>query len=565
MGIYITRINGLSLRNPSQYRQSMVAEIAHQLGCREMGIYRYPADGEGSESLSSRLDGIIAGINAGDIVICQFPTGNGSKFEWELVDHLKAYRGRIAIFVHDMDALIRKDNGSMLTDTIGLYNQAEVLIVPSYAMRQFLIEHGIRKNIKFVIQEMWDYTVKAPFMKAPEYRKEIHYADSNEFEGLNEWNYEVPLKRYGNPDESFPELSKGGFGLVWYRNKDHCQYMKYGASFSLGRYLAAGLPVIAPAGISNQALIEANHLGVIVNSLDEAAAAVKDMNESRYQEYVQSVKNFAPALREGYYTKKVLVDTLHAFYRKDTDRILTPSTSYRLNACKFNSIIVRESYNGIPALSWSYSGEADGFLICDASGAVIHDTRNIHQHYLLLEGHKTEEYFIIKAYVDTLKGKLVVAEDKSVYRATEQFGKVEVSIVIPAYNAEKHIARSIDTVLAQSFADLEIVVVDDGSTDRTSEIIDWYSEKYANVAAIHQENKGAAEARNTGIAYARGEYIGFLDSEDHKKAILFYLENGNQMRLEKLKHLAQQELNLFGRIHKNADYEKLWAEIDKAF
>ena len=73
--------------------QHIVAEIARQLGCQEMGIYRYGADGESEESLSSRLDGIIAGINWGDLVICQFPTGNGIRFERELVDRLKAYGG----------------------------------------------------------------------------------------------------------------------------------------------------------------------------------------------------------------------------------------------------------------------------------------------------------------------------------------------------------------------------------------------------------------------------------------------------------------------------------------
>lgn len=105
MGTYITRINGGLLRDKSHHMQRIVADIAHQLGCREMGLYRYPADGESAESLGSRLDGIIAGINRGDLVICQFPTGNGLKFESELVNRLKAYGGRIAILIHEVEAL----------------------------------------------------------------------------------------------------------------------------------------------------------------------------------------------------------------------------------------------------------------------------------------------------------------------------------------------------------------------------------------------------------------------------------------------------------------------------
>lgn len=68
MKVYITRLNGLPLRNTSQYIQWMTAEIGHQLGCREMGIFRYNGVGESRESLSGRIDGVIAGINSGDII-----------------------------------------------------------------------------------------------------------------------------------------------------------------------------------------------------------------------------------------------------------------------------------------------------------------------------------------------------------------------------------------------------------------------------------------------------------------------------------------------------------------
>lgn len=146
MKTYITRINGWSLRDKSHYMQNMVAEIAHQLGCREMGIYRYYAEEENWESLSSRLDGIIAGINRGDLVICQFPTGNGMRFDNELVSRLNAYGGRIAIFIHELETLVNKEKQSQSGRIIGIYNQAEVLIVPTYAMRQWLVEKGIRKT-----------------------------------------------------------------------------------------------------------------------------------------------------------------------------------------------------------------------------------------------------------------------------------------------------------------------------------------------------------------------------------------------------------------------------------
>ena len=87
MKVYITKLNGIFYRSKEQYAQHMVADIAHTLGIREMGIYRYNAEGESAENRVRRLDGIIAGISAGDIVVCQFPTWNGLEFE-----RVKAYQ-----------------------------------------------------------------------------------------------------------------------------------------------------------------------------------------------------------------------------------------------------------------------------------------------------------------------------------------------------------------------------------------------------------------------------------------------------------------------------------------
>lgn len=86
-----------------------------------------------------------------------------------------------------------------------------------------------------------------------------------------------------------------------------------------------------------------------------------------------------------------------------------------------------------------------------------------------------------------------------------------VSTVIPAYNAEKHIGRAVDSVLNQSRPADEIIIVDDGSTDRTAEVIKSYGDK---VRYIYQENGGASVARNTGIKAAKGNWIAFLDCDD---------------------------------------------------
>ncbi|MEE8059328.1 MAG: glycosyltransferase [Pseudomonadales bacterium] len=88
-----------------------------------------------------------------------------------------------------------------------------------------------------------------------------------------------------------------------------------------------------------------------------------------------------------------------------------------------------------------------------------------------------------------------------------------VSVVVPLYNTQRYIAECIDSVLAQSFADFELIVVNDGSTDGSTKIVQSYADK--RMRLVNQENRGLAGARNTGTREARGTYIAFLDADDY--------------------------------------------------
>ena len=91
----------------------------------------------------------------------------------------------------------------------------------------------------------------------------------------------------------------------------------------------------------------------------------------------------------------------------------------------------------------------------------------------------------------------------------------KVSVIIPAYNAEKYIAETLDSVLNQTYSDYEVIIVDDGSKDKTVSIIKQYQAKYPEkVGLIQKENGGPASARNMGIRTAIGEYIAFIDADD---------------------------------------------------
>ncbi len=87
-----------------------------------------------------------------------------------------------------------------------------------------------------------------------------------------------------------------------------------------------------------------------------------------------------------------------------------------------------------------------------------------------------------------------------------------VSVIMPAYNAEKYISKSIQSVLEQTYQNWQLIIVNDGSKDDTSSIIKCFDDK--RIRLIEQENSGVSKARNTGIEYSDGEYIAFLDSDD---------------------------------------------------
>ncbi|MFD2214019.1 glycosyltransferase family 2 protein [Metabacillus endolithicus] len=89
-----------------------------------------------------------------------------------------------------------------------------------------------------------------------------------------------------------------------------------------------------------------------------------------------------------------------------------------------------------------------------------------------------------------------------------------ISIIIPIYNVEKYLAKCLDSVLAQTFTDFELILVNDGSPDNCGVICDEYEKKDDRIIVIHKENGGLSSARNAGINVAQGEYIAFVDSDD---------------------------------------------------
>ena len=94
---------------------------------------------------------------------------------------------------------------------------------------------------------------------------------------------------------------------------------------------------------------------------------------------------------------------------------------------------------------------------------------------------------------------------------------MKISVIIPVYNSSTYLRKCLDSVVNQTLKDIEIIVINDGSTDDSKNIIEEYSCKYKNIIFIDQENKGIGKTRNIGIKKATGEYITFVDSDDYIK------------------------------------------------
>lgn len=125
----------------------------------------------------------------------------------------------------------------------------------------------------------------------------------------------------------------------------------------------------------------------------------------------------------------------------------------------------------------------------------------------------------------------------------------ELTVVVPVYNVEKYLSKCIDSLLGQTLNVDEIILVDDGSKDKSGEIAEEYAAKYKNIKVIHQKNGGLSAARNTGIDAATKEYIAFVDSDDYIEPIMY------EVLMERLKK-NDADLSIGGVWYEQEDREK---------
>ena len=123
---------------------------------------------------------------------------------------------------------------------------------------------------------------------------------------------------------------------------------------------------------------------------------------------------------------------------------------------------------------------------------------------------------------------------------------IKISVIVPVYNAEKHLVACIDSILGQTFSDFELLLINDGSIDESGKICDSYTAKHSRIKVFHKENGGVSSARNLGIENAKGKSICFVDSDDYLdksylQSLLNELENDVEFVIQSLSKFRESD------------------------
>ena len=139
-----------------------------------------------------------------------------------------------------------------------------------------------------------------------------------------------------------------------------------------------------------------------------------------------------------------------------------------------------------------------------------------------------------------------------------------VTVILPVYNVEKYLKKGIESVLSQTYRGLEVILVDDGSTDSSGTICDEYAQIDSRVHVIHKENGGLASARNVGIRGASGQYIAYVDSDDWvepafvERLLNVCIENSAEMSICRYRDAYDEEIAK----HEEEDFQMVWTGKD---
>lgn len=323
---YITNLYGQSENSTAMLAQNMVTQIAKEEGFEEIYIKAYPVQNDTIPEKIKRIDGILSAVSRESLIIAQMPTWNGIAFDEVILERISESVEKLVVFVHDFVPLMFVNNAYLMDRYILAYNKADLVILPSQQMEEILRKHGL--NVPVLIQEVWDHKTSIDLNSIPKFQKKIKFIGNvSRFPFVKSWKSDLELEVYSRgeieaegyitmkgwlyDDQLLRTLNKGGFGLVWsedIENQLEREYSKMNTSFKFSTYLASGLPLIVNKGLSKEKFVKKYDLGVVVENLEEASDFVKTITKDEYERYCLNVRRFAHLIKDGYFTKKLLID-----------------------------------------------------------------------------------------------------------------------------------------------------------------------------------------------------------------------------------------------------------------
>ncbi|MDC7301430.1 sugar transferase [Agathobacter ruminis] len=333
MNVHVTNLYNIG--GTATLAQHGVMDVAKRLGYHEMAFSWYPFNIDNWTELSHRQDGIIAPLHFGDVVILQYPNWISLNYDGAFVDRVKAYHDtKLIIFLEDLQYLLFQSEPFILEWEIGILNHADVLILPSEKMYQFLLEHGLKSEIKIVYQTIWEMPGETCYRNHEPRRHMIFTGAFDRFPFLHDYHGKTRITLFTNDqparenDESFVwvggrspkdlmgEISEGGFGLVWAEEQYFESYYSLNQPHKIGFCLASGIPVIIRKGSVHESFVRENGLGFVVDSLEEADEKVQSITDDEFRQLYQNVANIQQLLLQGAYTTRTLQEAVIAALEK---------------------------------------------------------------------------------------------------------------------------------------------------------------------------------------------------------------------------------------------------------
>ena len=187
----------------------------------------------------------------------------------------------------------------------------------------------------------------------------------------------------------------------------------------------------------------------------------------------------------------------------------------KVNTTNIIDLTIIEAWDKKLAISYNCPNTVEGFDIF-VNNKLYKNIKDGLSHIILIDYINAE--FCIKGYQYLCNEKVYTCQsDAKKVQKIRKNKPIEytLSVVIPAYNSQDYISRTICSALCSTINDIEIIIVNDGSKDNTKDVIDWYAKKYPyNIKVIHKENSGVCDSRNVGIEQAKASYIAFMDNDD---------------------------------------------------